>query len=419
MNYLLKNANVFVGNEFIKTDIFIKDGIIVSVDGSYHDDGGVSFDLNNKYIFPGFTDVHVHLREPGFLCKETIETGTMAAARGGYTSVCAMPNLKPVPDSRENIKQEVDIINKTAKVHVYPYGSITVGEMGEELSDLEGMAQYAIAFSDDGRGVQKDKMMKTAMLKAKQLGKMIVAHCEVNELLEGGYIHKGKYAELHGHKGICSESEWKQVERDIELVRETGVKYHVCHVSTKESVELVRKAKAEGLDVSCETGPHYLVYNDMDLKEEGRFKMNPPIRDESDRVALIQGIVDGTIEYIATDHAPHTAEEKSKGLKDSLMGVVGLETAFPIVYTELVKKGIISLEKVMELLNINAKKNFGIGTLIAVGQPADITVFDLDEEYTINPDDFLSKGRSTPFEGRKVFGKCLMTMVNGEIVYKG
>ena len=420
MDCLLKNANVYIDGSFKKTDIFIKDNMIVSVDGSVHyGENVVSFDFNNKYIFPGFTDVHVHLREPGFLCKETIETGTKAAARGGYTSVCAMPNLKPVPDSAEDIKIETDIIEKTAVVHVYPYGAITVDEMGKELADLEGMAPYAIAFSDDGHGVQNDDMMRNAMKKSKELGKMIVAHCEVNELLEGGYIHKGKYAELHGHKGICSESEWKQIERDIELVKETGCAYHVCHISTKESVELIRKAKSEGVNISCETGPHYLVLNDMDLQEEGRFKMNPPIRDESDRLALIEGIKDGTIEFIATDHAPHTEEEKSKGLKNSLMGVVGLETAFPIVYTELVRKGIITLEKAMELLNGNAIERFGIGSEIAAGKPVDLTVFDLDEEYVIDPKDFLSKGKSTPFTGRKVFGKCLMTMVNGEIVYKG
>lgn len=419
MEYLLKNANVYIDSQFRKTDVFIKDNIIVSVDGSFpNGESVVSFDFNNKYIFPGFTDVHVHLREPGFLCKETIKTGTMAAAHGGYTSVCAMPNLKPVPDSVENILLEAEAIDKTAAVHVYPYGAITVGEMGEELADLEGMAPYAIAFSDDGHGVQNDGMMRKAMLKAKALGKMIVAHCEDNTLLEGGYIHKGKYARLHGHKGICSESEWKQIERDIQLVKETGCQYHVCHISTKESVELIRRAKADGVDISCETGPHYLVFNDMDLKEEGRFKMNPPIRDESDRLALLEGIKDGTIEFIATDHAPHTAEEKNKGLKGSLMGVVGLETAFPIVYTELVRKGVIGLERLMELLNTNAQKRFKIGSGIACGQPADITVFDLDAKYTVEPESFLSKGRSTPFEGRQVYGKCLMTMVNGNIVYK-
>ena len=420
MEYLLRNANVYIDGGFRKTDIYIKDGMIVSFDSGFHSsEGVVSFDFDNKYIFPGFTDVHVHLREPGFLRKETIETGSMAAAAGGYTSVCAMPNLDPVPDSAENIKKEEEIIEKTAVVHVYPYGAITVGEKGEKLADLEGMAPYAFAFSDDGHGVQNDDMMRKAMTEAKRLGKVIAAHCEVNELLNGGYIHDGKYAALHGHRGICSESEWKQIERDIELVKETGCAYHVCHISTKESVELIRQAKKDGVNISCETGPHYLVMNDMDLQEEGRFKMNPPIRDESDRQALIEGLKDGTIDVIATDHAPHTKEEKSKGLEKSLMGVVGLETAFPIVYTELVRKGVITLEKAVELLNVNAKKRFGIGASIKEGEKADLTVFDLDEEYTVDPEKFHTKGRSTPFEGWKVYGKCLMTMVDGRIVYKG
>ena len=420
MEYLLRNANVYIDGGFRKTDIYIKDGMIVSFDSGFHsNEGVVSFDFDNKYIFPGFTDVHVHLREPGFLRKETIETGSMAAAAGGYTSVCAMPNLDPVPDSAENIKKEEEIIEKTAVVHVYPYGAITVGEKGEKLADLEGMAPYAFAFSDDGHGVQNDDMMRNAMTEAKRLGKVIAAHCEVNELLNGGYIHDGKYAALHGHRGICSESEWKQIERDIELVKETGCAYHVCHISTKESVKLIRQAKKDGVNISCETGPHYLVMNDMDLQEEGRFKMNPPIRDESDRQALIEGLKDGTIDVIATDHAPHTKEEKSKGLEKSLMGVVGLETAFPIVYTELVRKGVITLEKAVELLNVNAKKRFGIGASIKEGEKADLTVFDLDEEYTVDPEKFHTKGRSTPFEGWKVYGKCLMTMVDGRIVYKG
>ena len=420
MEYLLRNANVYIDGGFRKTDIYIKDGMIVSFDSGFHsNEGVVSFDFDNKYIFPGFTDVHVHLREPGFLRKETIETGSMAAAAGGYTSVCAMPNLDPVPDSAENIKKEEEIIEKTAVVHVYPYGAITVGEKGEKLADLEGMAPYAFAFSDDGHGVQNDDMMRKAMTEAKRLGKVIAAHCEVNELLNGGYIHDGKYAALHGHRGICSESEWKQIERNIELVKETGCAYHVCHISTKESVELIRQAKKDGVNISCETGPHYLVMNDMDLQEEGRFKMNPPIRDESDRQALIEGLKDGTIDVIATDHAPHTKEEKSKGLEKSLMGVVGLETAFPIVYTELVRKGVITLEKAVELLNVNAKKRFGIGASIKEGEKADLTVFDLDEEYTVDPEKFHTKGRSTPFEGWKVYGKCLMTMVDGRIVYKG
>lgn len=416
MGYLLKNANVYVDNEFKKTDIFIQDHMIVSADHCLG--SSISFDFNNCFIFPGFTDVHVHLREPGFLYKETIKTGTMAAAHGGYTSVCAMPNLQPVPDDVRTIKQELDAIENSALIHVYPYGAITKGEQGRELSDMEGMAKYAVAFSDDGRGVQKDEIMRKAMLKAKSLGKIIVAHCEDNTLLEGGYIHKGKYAELHGHKGICSASEWKQIERDLKLVKETGCRYHVCHVSAKESVEVIRKAKAEGIRVTCETAPHYLVMNDMDLKEEGRFKMNPPIRDESDRQALLEGIRDGTIDVIATDHAPHSREEKNKGLKDSLMGVVGLETAFPVLYTELVKKGGITLEKLMELLNGNAAKIFGIGAEIKMGAAADLTVFDLNSSYQINPEEFLSMGKSTPFEGRNVYGRCLMTISGGKIVWE-
>jgi len=416
MDYLLKNANVYFHNQFRRTDILIKDNIVDFKDNCC--DNSVSFDFNNCFIFPGFTDVHVHLREPGFLYKETIKTGTMAAAHGGYTSVCAMPNLNPVPDSIDTIKQEIKAIEESAVIHVYPYGAITKGEQGIELSNLDGMTEYAIAFSDDGRGVQNGDMMKNAMLKAKSLDKIIVAHCEDNSLLEGGYIHKGKYAEIHGHKGICSESEWKQIERDLELVKETGCKYHVCHISTKESVELIRKAKAEGLNVTCETAPHYLVFNDMDLKEEGRYKMNPPIRDESDRLALIEGIKDGTIDVIATDHAPHSAEEKSKGLKNSLMGIVGLETAFAVLYTQLVKKNIITMEKLLELLNVNASKIFGIGSEIKEGLPADLTVFDLNYQYTINSNEFLSMGKSTPFDGMQVFGKCLMTMVNGNIVWK-
>lgn len=416
MGYLLKNANVYVDNKFKRTDIFIKDNIIVSTDNCFG--SSVSFDFNNCFIFPGFTDVHVHLREPGFLYKETIQTGTMAAAHGGYTSICAMPNLNPVPDDAETIKKELDAIKNTAIINVYPYGAITKGEQGNELSDMDGMSEYAIAFSDDGRGVQSDEMMRKAMLKAKSLGKIIVAHCEDNSLLDGGYIHKGKYAELHGHKGICSESEWKQIERDLKLVKETGCRYHVCHISTKESVELIRKAKAEGVRVTCETAPHYLVLNDMDLKEEGRFKMNPPIRDESDRQALIEGIKDGTIDVIATDHAPHSKEEKSKGLKGSLMGVVGLETAFPVLYTELVKKDIITLEKLIELLNVNAARIFGIGAEIKIGKTADLTVFDLNNEYKINSDEFLSMGKSTPFEGKSVYGRCLMTISGGKIAWK-
>ena len=382
------------------------------------ENGGISSSFANEissdryFIFPGFVDVHVHLREPGFFYKETIKTGTEASAHGGYTAVCSMPNLNPVPDSVENLELQLDAIKKDAVIDVYPYGSITVGEKGEQLSDLEGMAKDVIAFSDDGRGVQNIEMMKAAMLKAKALGKMIVAHCEDNSLLFGGYIHDGDYAKKNGHMGICSESEWGPIKRDIELIKETGCPYHVCHISTKESVELIRQAKAEGVDITCETGPHYLLMNDSMLKDEGRFKMNPPIRSEEDRVALIEGIKDGTIDMIATDHAPHSAEENSKGLKDSAMGIVGIETAFQLLYTNLVKTGVISLEKLIELMSINPRKRFGIPL-----KESDFCVWNLEAEGTINPDNFLSKGRSTPFENQKVNGKCVLTVLDGKICW--
>lgn len=368
--------------------------------------------FNNIYVFPAFCDVHVHFREPGFFYKETIKTGSLSAAKGGYTDVCTMPNLKPVPDSADNIKEQLKIIEKTAAIRVHPYAAITKGEMGKELVDFEALALYCIAFSDDGRGVQSEDMMRAAMLKAKELGKIIAAHCEDNSLLDGGYIHKGEYAAAHGHKGICSESEWRQIERDLKLAKETGCKYHVCHISTAESVELIRKAKAEGVDVTCETAPHYLVLSDKDLEEDGRFKMNPPLRDERDRLALIEGLIDGTIDMIATDHAPHSLEEKSKGLEKSLMGVVGLETAFPVLYTYLVKEGIISLERLVELMALNPRKRFGIK------ETGDICVFALDSEYEVNPDEFLTMGRSTPFAGMRVFGKNLITVCGGKTVWQ-
>ena len=373
--------------------------------------GSTPFDVSDDIvIFPGFCDVHVHFREPGFSYKETIKTGSLSAANGGYTDVCTMPNLSPVPDSVENIKKQIEIIERDAVIGVHPYASITVGQRGEVLADLDGMKDLCIAYSDDGRGVQSDEMMEAAMRKAKSNGKMIVAHCEVNDLLFGGYIHDGEFCKLHGMKGICSESEWKQVERDINLVRKTGCSYHVCHISTKETVELIRQAKKEGLDVTCETGPHYLVYNDMDLKDEGRFKMNPPIRSEADRQALVEGILDGTIDMIATDHAPHSAEEKSKGLSGSNMGVVGLETAFAVMYTNFVKTGVMSLEKLVELVSENPRKRFGI----ELGNS--YTVFDLGKEYTVDPSEFLSMGRATPFEGVRLFGKCLMTVKDGRVI---
>ena len=369
------------------------------------------FDSSEYVIFPGFCDVHVHFREPGFSYKETIATGSRAAARGGYTAVCTMPNLNPVPDSAGNLEVQRRLIRETACIHVYPYGAITVGEQGEVLSDLEGMAPQVVGFSDDGRGVQSDDLMRQAMLRAKALGKPIVAHCEVNSLLRGGYIHDGSYAKSHGHRGICSESEWGQIARDLELVKETGCAYHVCHVSAKESVALIRKAKAEGLDVTCETGPHYLVMDDSDLQEDGRFKMNPPLRGKEDREALLQGILDGTIDMIATDHAPHSAEEKSRGLEKSAFGIVGIETAFPILYTYLVKPGILSLDKLLALLCVNPRRRFGLplGT--------DYSVWNLNVAHAIDPEDFLSKGRATPFTGWQVNGKCIATVCDGKLAY--
>ena len=372
----------------------------------------LSFDSDKYSVFPGFCDVHVHFREPGFSYKETICSGSLAAAAGGYTHVCTMPNLNPVPDSAANLQQQLDLIRDTACIHVYPYGAITVGEKGETLADLEGMAKDAIGFSDDGRGVQSDEMMRTAMLRAKALGKLIVAHCEDNSLLHGGYIHKGQYAQEHRHKGICSESEWKQIQRDLELVKETGCAYHVCHISTKESVALIRQAKAQGLDVTCETGPHYLVLTDMDLQEDGRFKMNPPLRSEEDRKALLEGVLDGTIDMIATDHAPHSAEEKAKGLAGSAFGIVGLETALPVLYTYLVKPGILTMERLKELLVTNPRERFGI----PMGEC--YSVWELETEQTVDPQNFRSMGKATPFEGCKLYGKCVLTVCDGRVVYQ-
>lgn len=361
-------------------------------------------------ICPGFVDVHVHLREPGFSYKETMSSGTQAAAHGGYTTVCAMPNLDPVPDSLPHLEQQLALIRRDAAIRVLPYGSITRGQLGEKLSDMAAMAPYVAAFSDDGRGVQSEAQMRLAMETAKGLHKLIVAHCEDNSLLHGGYIHDGVYARTHGHRGICSESEWVQIARDLELAKKTGCRYHVCHISTKESVEIIRKAKAEGVDVTCETGPHYLIMDDSDLQEDGRFKMNPPLRSAEDRQALIAGIQDGTIDMIATDHAPHSQEEKSRGLEKSAFGIVGIETAFPLLYTYLVEKGIISLEKLIELLTVNPRKRFGI---IQDG----FTVWDLKAVSTIDPKDFLSMGKATPFTGWQVHGKCMATVCGGKIAY--
>ena len=376
-------------------------------------DGGLSPVILKKYIIvPGLCDVHVHFREPGFSYKETIASGSAAAAHGGYTAVCTMPNLDPVPDSAEHLQVQLDAIKRGAAIKVLPYGAITVGEKGERLADMEAISDKVCAFSDDGRGVQNDEMMREAMTAAKRLGKIIAAHCEDNALLFGGYIHDGEYAKAHGHRGISSASEYKQIERDLRLAEETGCAYHVCHISTKESVELIRQAKARGVDVTCETAPHYLVLCDEGMQEDGRFKMNPPLRSREDKQALIEGIKDGTIDMIATDHAPHSAEEKGRGLEKSLMGVVGLETAFPALYTELVMKNIITLDRLVELMSFKPKERFGIDT------NNDFAVFDISEAYKIDPEDFLSMGRATPFAGREVFGRCLLTVHNGKVVYK-
>lgn len=417
LDYILSGAEVFTGESFERANVAVSGGSIKDI-FSDHFTGAKSLQLNDCFIFPGFIDVHVHLREPGFFYKETIETGSMSAAAGGFTHVCAMPNLSPVPDCLESLRPQLEAIEKTAKVNVYPYGTITKGEKGGELAELREMSEYVAAFSDDGRGVQSREMMKNAMKVCRECGKILAAHCEDEALVNGGYIHLGEYAKAHGHKGISSESEWTQVERDVLLAEETGCAYHVCHVSTKESVDIIRKAKKRGVDVTCETAPHYLVFDDSMLHDDGRFKMNPPIRSSEDKRALIEGICDGTVDMIATDHAPHSSEEKSGGLRGSIMGIVGLETAFAVMYTHFVKTGIISIKRLLELMHTNAHKRFGIGNPLSVGEAANLTVFDLRTPYKIDSGSFLSKGKSTPFDGMEVFGRCVLTMANGGIVYK-
>ncbi len=413
MSYIFKNCKVFRSGTFKTEDIRVCGEVFAPVT----DDAEIVIDCGGMYVLPGFADVHVHLREPGFIYKETIKSGSLASAAGGYTTVCSMPNLKPAPDCIENLSVQLEAIKKDACINVLPYGTITVGQNGTELADMDAMADYVAGFSDDGKGVQSEEMMLAAMKKAKSLGKIIAAHCEDNSLLRGGYIHDGEYAKAHGHKGICSESEWGPIKRDLGLVAKTGCAYHVCHISTKESVELIRQAKKAGVNVTCETGPHYLLLDDSDLKEEGRFKMNPPLRSKADREALLEGICDGTIDMIATDHAPHSAEEKSKGLAGSMMGIVGIETAFPLLYTYLVKAGIIDMARLVELMHTAPCKRFGFGGEIENGAPADFTIFDLDSKYTIDPEKFLSMGKATPFDGYEVYGRCLMTVCGGKIAF--
>ena len=391
--------------------MFPSSSFLVGASSAIEKEGFSFFNSPEYSVLPGFCDVHVHFREPGFSYKETILSGTRAAARGGYTAVCTMPNLNPVPDSPETLQPQLDAIEKDARIAVYPYGAITKGENGEVLADLEAMAPKVVGFSDDGRGVQSPLLMEQAMRKAKELGKLIVAHCEDNSLLRGGYIHDGRYARDHGHRGICSESEWGPIARDLELAAKTGASYHVCHISTKESVEIIRQAKKSGVDVTCETGPHYLTMDDSMLREEGRFKMNPPLRSKDDRLALVEGLRDGTIDMIATDHAPHSAEEKSRGLQGSAFGVVGLETAFPILYTCLVRPGLLPMDRLLAALVTNPRNRFGI----PMGN--DFSVWDLNAQYQIDPGDFLSQGKATPFEGWQVFGRCMATFRDGKPVY--
>ena len=414
MERTINGVMAFVDGRFVPSDLRISGGRIVSVSPA-------ASPLTEPFLYaiPGFTDVHVHLREPGFSYKETIRTGTMAAARGGYTAVCAMPNLDPVPDSVAHLRAQLDIIERDAVIDVRPYGAITVNEAGETLSDMAGMAGHIVAFSDDGHGVQSGEMMREAMRRAKGLHRLIAAHCEDNRLLRGGCIHDGAFARAHGLKGICSESEWGQVARDIGLVRETGCAYHVCHISTSQSVDLIRRAKAEGLDVTCETAPHYLLLTEDDLRDEGRFKMNPPVRTQADRAALLEGLADGTVDMIATDHAPHSAAEKAKGLAGSAMGIVGLETAFPLLYTYLVKKqGLISLERLVDLMSAAPAGRFGLESGIRPGGPANLALWDLDAGYEIDPADFLSMGKATPFAGWRVNGRCVETLYRGNTVWR-
>lgn len=417
MTTLLKNGYIFTENGFVKRDVFVIDDRLSLAPSVPYDE---SIDCDSCFIIPGFVDVHVHLREPGFFYKESIQSGTLAGARGGYTAVCSMPNLNPAPSNMENLQVQLDIIEKDAAVKVFPYGTITKAQNGRGvLSDMEAMKDKVIAYSDDGKGVQTGELMEAAMRKAQTLDKIIVAHCEDESLLYGGYIHDGAYAAAHGHKGICSESEWGQVKRDIALCKKTGARYHVCHISTKETVELIRQAKKEGVRITCETAPHYLVFCDEDLQEDGRFKMNPPIRSAEDRAALIAGLQDGTIDMIATDHAPHSEEEKSEGLAKSAFGIVGLETAFPILYTHLVKTKTITFEKLVELMAIAPRRIFGIeGGFIAEGQVADVAVLDTNRHYTIDAETFLSKGRSTPFAGMEAWGENRVTFVNGKKVWE-
>ena len=417
--FVIRGCEIYLGGAFVPAELEVRGGVVTALGGGIVPGEGASvYNFKNCIVVPGLADVHVHLREPGFSYKETVASGTRAAARSGYAALCAMPNLSPVPEDAATLAQELDIIRRDAVIDVLPYGAITRGQKGEQLADMSAMSPYVCGFSDDGRGVQSRELMRAAMLEAKRLGKPIAAHCEDNSLLRGGYIHEGEYAKAHGHRGICSESEWGPIARDIELLRETGCAYHVCHISTAESAALIRSAKREGLDITCETAPHYLLLSDSDLQEEGRFKMNPPLRSERDRLALIEALRDGTIDILATDHAPHSAEEKSRGLAGSAFGITGLETAFPLLWTGLVEPGIITRERLVELMSTAPARRFGIESGIAPGGPATFAVFETETTYRIDPERFASKGRATPFAGREVRGRCVLNIVRGREVWR-
>ena len=419
MRTLLSGAMVYTDSGFKKAALAIQgNSVSIFQDATAAAGADQVFDMENSVVLPGLADVHVHLREPGFSYKETIASGTRAAARGGFTDVCSMPNLDPPPDCPEHLRLQLDCIAKDAAVHVHPYGAITRGRQGRELADMAGLASDVVAFTDDGSGVQDGAVMERAMRECARLDGLIAAHCEDERLLCGGYIHDGRYARRYGHAGISSQSEWAQLARDLDLCRRTGCRYHVCHVSTKQSVELIRKAKQDGLPVTGETAPHYLVLCDEDLQEDGRFKMNPPLRSAEDRQALLDGIRDGTIDMIATDHAPHSAQEKNRGLRGSAMGVSGLETAFPVLYTSLVKTGYITLERLVELMSLAPRRIFRLEAPYTSGGGANLTVVDVSAAYEIDPQAFLSMGRSTPFAGMRVFGKAVMTSVDGRIVWQ-
>ncbi len=421
MSEIIKGATCYLEGEFVQCDVAIADGVIVAIEPTLEPAAEDSvIEAEGKFLLPGLVDPHVHLREPGFSRKESIASGTAAAAKGGFTTVFSMPNLSPAPDALDTLGEQLAIIERDALIDVIPYASITRGQKGRgDLVDFEALAPLVGGFSDDGVGVQSDELMAAAMREAKEVGRPIVAHCEVNELLNGGYIHLGEYCAANGHKGICSQSEWAQVERDLKLVEQIGCQYHICHISTKESVQLLREAKAKGLKVSGETAPHYLLLTDEDLQEDGRFKMNPPLRSREDQMELLNGVLDGTIECIATDHAPHTEEEKSRGLAGSAFGIVGIESSFSLIYTYLVRRGVITLERLVELMSLNARRIFGVeGGEIRVGERASVALFDLTKELTINPNEFVSMGRATPFEGWRVYGECVMTYMEGKCVYK-